>query len=262
MIDTDAPDARPSPGPRPVVTVALSQAAAFALVWGIAFTLQRVDGPDLSLTLRLALEGALAAGLGLRWGLARWWLPVQLALPMIAGAALMLDLPSWVFAAGFVLLALVFWNARGERGPLYLSNRRTWTALSELAPKGGRVIDLGCGIGGTLTHLARAGDDIDVTGIESAPIPYLLAWIRTRLSGRRNITLRYGNFWKHDLGDYDMVYAFLSPAPMPALYEKARAEMKPGALLVSNSFEVPGHPPDETRILDDRRATRLLIWRM
>jgi hypothetical protein len=248
--------------PRPVVVLAASQGAAFCIAWGVAWMLQRSGGPKFDPVLLLAIQGAIAAALGLRFGLASWWLPVQLALPLAAGAALMLKLPSWVFLAAFVVLVLVFWNARGERVPLYLSNRRTWAALADLAPDEGAIVDLGCGIGGTLTHLARARPNVAIVGVESAPIPFVLAWLRVRLSGLRNIRLLYGNIWQHDLEPYAMVYAFLSPAPMPELYAKARAEMRPGAMLVSNSFEVPGHAPDETQELDDGRRTRLLIWRM
>lgn len=251
-----------TPPPRPVVVLAASQGVAFCIAWGIALMLQRSGGPKLDPVLLLAVEGAIAAVLGLRFGLASWWLPVQLALPLAAGAALMLKLPSWVFLAAFVVLVLVFWNARGERVPLYLSNRRTWAALADLAPGEGAIIDLGCGIGGTLTHLARAHPNVAVVGVESAPIPFALAWLRVKLSGLRNIRLLYGDIWQHDLAPYTMVYAFLSPAPMPELYAKAQAEMRAGTMLVSNSFEVPGHLPDETRELDDGRRTRLLIWRM
>lgn len=249
---------------RPPIWIALSsQAVAFVVVFGLALAARRGGGPAVELPLVLAGQGVLAAVLGLKWGLARWWIPLQMILPAAAGAALMLDLPSWLFLAAFVLLALVFWNASGERVPLYLTNRRTWAALVERVPDGAvRVADIGCGLGGTLTHLARARPEATLTGIESAPIPFALAWLRVKLSGCRNIELVLGDFWKRDLGDQDLVYAFLSPAPMPALYGKVKAEMKPGTLLISNSFTVPGHPPDETVVVEDRRRTQLLVWRM
>ena len=63
-----------------------------------------------------------------------------------------------------------------------------------------------------------------------------------------------------DFSDYDVVYAFLSPEPMPALYEKVRREMKPGTRFVSNSFSVAEAPPDDTVIVGDRRRTKLHIW--
>jgi hypothetical protein len=261
-----APESLENPPHRPrapVLTALASQGAAFVVCFGLAMVLRRGGGPAIELPLILAAQGVVAAVIGMKWGLPGWWIPLHLVLPAAAGAALMLELRSWVFLAAFVALALVFWNATGERVPLYLSNRRTWAALSQVVgPDARQFIDIGCGIGGTLVHMARARPELGVTGIESAPLPFAAAWLRCTLSGAPNVSVRYGDFWNLDLADFDAVYAFLSPAPMPALYEKARAEMKPGSRLISNSFAVPGHEPDETVELDDRRRTRLLIWRL
>jgi hypothetical protein len=67
--------------------------------------------------------------------------------------------------------------------------------------------------------------------------------------------------WNIDLSEFDVVYAFLSPAPMERLFEKVRREMKPGSIFISNSFMVPGESPTETVEISDRRQTKLLIWR-
>ncbi|MDP3440867.1 MAG: class I SAM-dependent methyltransferase, partial [Azonexus sp.] len=61
--------------------------------------------------------------------------------------------------------------------------------------------------------------------------------------GRPNISWRWEDMWQVRLDDFDVVYAFLSPAPMPRLWEKIQAEMKPGSLFISNSFPVPGVVP-------------------
>ncbi|HSX69654.1 MAG TPA: class I SAM-dependent methyltransferase, partial [Pseudomonas sp.] len=63
-------------------------------------------------------------------------------------------------------------------------------------------------------------------------------------------------------GGYDVVYCFLSPAPMAELWTKARSEMRPGSLLISNSFEIPGVAPGEVIELNDWRASRLLLWHL
>jgi hypothetical protein len=247
----------------PVLIALISQAASFIICFSLAVVAKRQGGPVIDLPLILAGQGVFAAIIGLKWGLARWWLPLQLILPAAGGAALMLDLPSWVFLAAFVALVLVFWNASSERVPLYLSNRDTWEALAGQLPQGEtNFIDIGCGVGGTLTYLARACPQAHIFGIESAPIPYALAWLRIQFSATRNITLLYGDFWKHNLENYDIAYAFLSPAPMGALYDKAKSEMQSGAVLISNSFAVPEHNPDETLNIEDRRQTQLLFWRM
>jgi hypothetical protein len=49
---------------------------------------------------------------------------------------------------------------------------------------------------------------------------------------------------------------------MARLWEKAKAEMKPGSLFISNSFAVPGIPPHETVELNDLSHARLYIWRL
>ena len=49
---------------------------------------------------------------------------------------------------------------------------------------------------------------------------------------------------------------------MERLFAKARKEMKPGSLFISNSFTVPGQNPQDLRELTDRRGTKLLIWQI
>ena len=56
--------------------------------------------------------------------------------------------------------------------------------------------------------------------------------------------------------------SFLSPAPMERLFAKAKAEMKPGSLFISNSFHVPNEPPTRIVELDDKRQTQLFVWEL
>ena len=49
---------------------------------------------------------------------------------------------------------------------------------------------------------------------------------------------------------------------MPQLHAKASREMKPGSMLVSNSFAVPGVDATEIWELADRRKTRLYLYEM
>ena len=79
---------------------------------------------------------------------------------------------------------------------------------------------------------------------------------------RTNSRIIFRSIWDTDVSNADIVYAFLSPAPMTRLHEKLKAEMKTGAVFVSNSFAVPGDEPDEIIQVDDTRQTQLLIWRM
>ena len=224
----------------------------------------QIVGQTIPLPWILAAAGGIAAVLGHFWGLPRWWLPVNFLLPPVAAFASKAPVPAEIFLIVFVLLVLVYWNSARTRVPLYLTNPITWRALAGLTATESKdaFLDIGSGIGGAALFVARQRPDMKVSGIESAPIPFAISWVRWKLSGLENLKLIYGDMWTHDLGAYDMVYAFLSPAPMPDLYRKASQEMKPGSRLVSNSFVVPEHPAGDILEVDDRRRTKLHIWRM
>ncbi len=235
--------------------------AAIALAAG-TYILARFGHIQIQIAILIPAQGLLAAALGTGFGLARWWLPLQALFPAAIAAALALGLPSWLYLTAFSVLILIYWNAAGERVPLYLSNQKTCRALEALLPAGRSFtfIDMGCGLGAVLTRLAHQPRGRFV-GIETAPLPFMVSWLRAKLLGQGRVSVHRANLWDQDFGAFDVVYCFLSPAPMPALFEKARAEMKPGSLLISNSFTVPDHPADEILNLDDRRATQLHLWR-
>ena len=163
---------------------------------------------------------------------------------------------------GFALAALLLVYGGGilTRVPLYNSGRAAWEALLALLPSGPvALVDLGAGLGGPLAFLARERPDSSFRGVEASPLTCLAAWLRT-LPRRGNCRIRWGSLWREDLSGYDVVYAFLSPAPMPALWAKAVREMKPGSLLVSNTFTVPGQEPQRRIPLPGRADACLLIW--
>lgn len=160
----------------------------------------------------------------------------------------------------FFALAFTSLGSLRTRVPLFLSSRQAVAALAQCIPArpGLRVMDLGCGLGGPLAGLARLRPDLVLHGVEAAPLNWLIS--RLRLDGRARIHL--GSLWDEDLARYDVVYAYLSPAPMARLWDKARREMRPGSLLISNSFAIPGVAPDRVIALDDLGRTRLLLWRI
>jgi hypothetical protein len=247
----------------PLVLLLLSQISGFIIAFAGAISTTALTGQTIHPLVTLLVQGVVSAFIGHRLGLARWWVPVQIILPPATLIATAWQVPPWIFLAVFVALLLVYWNTARNRVPLYLTNRTTWSALSELLPeeKGGRFVDIGCGIGGALLYMARKRPDMTFVGIESAPLPFALAWLRRLLTSTRNLELKYGDFWKEDLSTYDVAYAFLSPEPMPRLFEKAKADMKAETQLISNSFVVPDHPANEIVSVDDSRETKLHIWK-
>ena len=246
----------------PALLALLSQVLSLLVSWLLLLVLARLLDWHGSLLTAALLQGALAAWFGQRFGLSRWWLPINLGfvpgLLLLQGHAL----PPWSLLAGFILLLLLNWNALTERVPLYLTGtaaeQRLAQRLAQLSPDF-RFVDLGSGLGGTLLRLARTYPDARFVGVETAPMTFALCWLRCL--PQHNCRVRLRSLWREPLGEHDVVYCFLSPAPMPQLWRKARAEMHGDALLISNSFEVPDIAPEEVLPVDDWRRSRLLIWR-
>jgi hypothetical protein len=243
----------------PVLRALAAQAVVFPLVagiaWGLAARLPFWTWP--------LLQGLLAALLARSWGLGRGWRLFQLLLPLALAWQLGHAVPAWIYPAAFAGLILVFGGGFLTRVPLYNSSYAAWQALAELLPReeGGAVADLGAGLGGPLRFLAARRPDLRFTGVEASPLVWLMAWLRLR-PVRSNCRMQLGSLWTLPLDGYQLVYVFLSPAPMGALWEKARREMKPGSVLVSNTFAIPGVTPEREITLPDRQDARLLVYRL
>ena len=245
-----------APAPRAVL-VQLTAGIAWLV---LALPLLGTIAPDLPLLLHVAGAGVVAAALGRGLGLPLWWLPINAAFMPGLVAMYGLDLPPRWYLAGFAGLLLLYWGVARGRVPLYLSSREAVAALGGLIPRGASVADLGFGLGGMLAGLSRQRPDLSLYGVEAAPLPFLTGWLRF-LSGRARCRLSWGSFWKVDLDSFDVVYAYLSPVPMARLWDKARTEMRPGTLLVSNSFPVPRVTPSAVVQLDDLHRSRLYLYR-
>jgi len=249
-------------GAPPVVLAMLALLISGLICFAVSASLVRFTDVRPSLPVILGAAGIIAAVIGSCLKLAKWWVPILCLLPAALGGSLYFSVPPWIYLACFVALVIIYWNAAGERVPLYLTNSRTWAAVETLiAEDATGFVDLGCGLGGLLIHLGRRRPNMVFTGIDSAPVPYAISKLRVGLLGPKNVHIRFGDMWAENLSGYDIVYAFLSPQPMSRLYEKMETEMRPGSTFISNSFAVARQEPDEMVEVNDRRRTRLLIWR-
>jgi hypothetical protein len=242
---------------------ALRALAAQVIGWLLAGAGMLALGQPLAPSLPLAaVQGVLAAGMGALLRSERWWIGIHLVFSPALVAALRLELPPAVPLAVLAGLTFVFWTTFRGEVPLFLSSRATADALLDLLPPrpGLRVIDLGAGSGGLLRRLAQARPDARFTGIEHAPLPWLVARLKARALD--NLVIRRDDLWHAPLGQQDAVFVFLSPRVMPRLWRKACDEMRPGSLLVSSSFPVPDIAPERVVEVADRRRTQLYCYRM
>jgi len=244
----------------PSILALLLQCTAFVL----AVLILRLFGFHLAPFVFALLCGTLAAAFSRIAALARWWLIIQFLFVPALVLMLALDIPPGLFLAAFLIMLVVYWSTFRTQVPLYLSSNKVWQALEKTLPAGQSFtfVDLGSGIGGVLTHLSKTHPQGRYLGIETAPLPFLWSWLRIKFGGYRNCIVHWGSLWDSDLSKFDVVFAYLSPVPMEELWQKAKKEMRPGSLFISNTFAVPDQPPQETLTVDDLHHSTIYLWRM
>lgn len=239
------------PARAPTATLAAIHLVSAAVAWALT-----PEGWQWQL-----VAAALAVGSSWLMRLPPWWLAINaIFLPVLSWGLTLNVSPLWALGALSALM-LVYGRIWQSRVPLFFSSGRAQDALVKLLPAGKQsFLDVGCGDGRVLRHLAAARPDCRFEGIEQALFPWLLARVRC-WAVRAECRIRRGNLWKLDLSGYDIVYAYLSPAVMNEFWAKARQEMRPGALLVS-AFAIPGVEPNRSVQIEDVMRTRLHVWRV
>ena len=130
------------------------------------------------------------------------------------------------------------------RGALYVSTSRLRIeAFLDAVPMraGQLLVDIGCGDGRVLRKV-RTRYGVRGVGYELN----LLAYVKARILcfGLKDIQIKWRNFWTADLSDADVVFCYLFPDVMRDLAAKLKSDLKPGAVVVSCNFHLPGFIPD------------------
>jgi hypothetical protein len=112
----------------------------------------------------------------------------------------------------------------------------------KLASRTLRFVDLGSGDGRVVFRAAREGMFVRSVGYEINPALHVFANIRRLITPGYWHTTRFhmSDLWKTTLNEYDVVAVYgLSPI-MHRLGNKLERELRPGSIVVSNVFEIPG----------------------
>lgn len=124
----------------------------------------------------------------------------------------------------------------------------------------GTIVDLGSGWGNLLFPLSRRFPDCQLIGYEQSPLPYLFSSLLGWLLRRQNLSFHRQNFFQVSLSDTSVVLCYLFPHTMRELREKLERELKPGTIVISNTFAIPGWTPLRELQCPDLYATKIFIY--
>ena len=100
------------------------------------------------------------------------------------------------------------------------------------------VYDLGSGDGKFLLNLTK-NKNVKAIGYEKFILPLIISRINNLFSFKK-CRFIYKDFYQADITDADYVFCYLFSSENKRLVEKLNKELKPGTIVVSNSFEIPG----------------------
>jgi hypothetical protein len=111
------------------------------------------------------------------------------------------------------------------------------------------LYDLGAGDGRVLLIAAKEFD-AKAVGIEIGPVQCALIWLRMTAGGLSDkIKIQWGNFFKTNLSEADVVYIYATSTEVTKLAPYLEKQMKPGSRVVSISADFPEWEPST---FDDR----------
>lgn len=209
----------------------------------------------------LALQSGLALWLAVLLRMERWWRPILLLFLPAVVLLRQVALPPWLYLVAFLLTLGLFWTTFRTRVPLYPSTPAVWRRVDAfLGERRVRLLDVGSGLGGLVLYLAGRRPVDVCCGVEIAPLPWLVSRVRARLRRAGNASFVRKRYETLDFAAFDVVFAYLSPVAMTALWRQASAQMRPGSVLLSHAFDVPGVPPDAVLDVGAGEAA-IYVWR-
>jgi len=231
----------------PAIIAAFIQIISLMIVVSSYVLVYRLMNVELSIAVLVVMQASIAALLSCVFGMAIWWRFIHFGFPIALWGLSSLHISSTVYFWGFAISANLFWTTFRSQVPFYPSRPVIWKQVSELLAKNQpvRMIDIGSGLGDLSMSVAKSRPGSSIYGIEVAPLPWLISYLRSKLTGS-SAQFIYGSYEDLNFADYDVIFAYLSPAAMPQLWQKASREMNDASRLISYEFAIPDITPTQT----------------
>ena len=216
-----------------------------------------------SITQLIIGQGLLAALITYCLSLPYWWILINAGFPLLIFYATALHFPALVYLAALVGLLISYGVVFLTRVPYYPSHQavREWVESWLPQESEQHFLDIGSGLGGLCFQIAKHRPSCHVVGIEIAPLLWFFSRLRAKLQ-RKSCQFIYGDYQQHDLQQYHIVFAYLSPAAMPALWQQACLQMRPNSLLISCEFMCPEQSILPVYSSCQRGGRPVYVWQM
>lgn len=152
-----------------------------------------------------------------------------------------------ILAAFIIVVALLWLLVPAWYGlpPVTTTRERIRKALELANPQPDETLyDLGSGHGRVLVIAAKEFG-LNAVGIEAGPVQCIISWLSARWNGvSSQVRVEVGDFFKSNFKEADIIFAYLTSDYGERLAKKLAAELKPGARVVTVSFDLPGWDAD------------------
>lgn len=223
----------------PAVIALMIQIFSLVVCLGVTSFSALIMGYALPLYVLFLMHCLCTVGLTYFIGMDSWWRYIHVLFPIAVYCALNLHLPQNFFFWGSIISVSLFWTSYKSQVPFFPSNSNVRHQVANLLPidKHIKLIEIGSGIGDFAMKIAELRPQTLVSGIEIAPLPWLISILRSKLKQSR-VKFKLGSYYDSDFSEFDVVFAYLSPVAMEALWQKAQLEMQAGSMLISFEFPI------------------------
>ncbi len=148
---------------------------------------------------------------------------------------------TWIDPVYFIIILTIIilpgMYAAFTTGPFVPSARKRHKSMINLADlkSGDIVYDLGCGDGRLVFDASPKVKK--AIGYELS-IPLVLYGKLRSLFIKGNPAIKFGNIWKQDYKDANVIFCYLMPGAMKKFYAQIWPRLTPGTRVISNSFQI------------------------
>lgn len=158
----------------------------------------------------------------------------------------------FVFVIGFYLWFVLDVLIRGHD---LSSDKKARQALckiiAEKNPRARNFYDLGSGRGVVVLFVKKYLPHLQVHGIDLSRFRCALVKIKA-MALRRDVLVQKNDLFKVNLADADIVYAYIWYDLLPSLEQKLQRELKPGAIVITNTVHFFDWPLSEKIVFDPK----------